>query len=132
MEVIMKVLIIEDNPLNMKLITEILKTEGYEYLEAEDASKGIDIARKELPDIILMDIQLPDMDGIQAMRILRNDSNTSSIKIIALTAFAMKGDRERFLREGFDGYLAKPFKYSQLINAIKDLYQHREESNTGG
>ncbi len=128
----MKVLIIEDNPLNMKLITEILKTEGYEYLEAEDASKGIDIARKELPDIILMDIQLPDMDGIQAMRILRNDSNTSSIKIIALTAFAMKGDRERFLREGFDGYLAKPFKYSQLINAIKDLYQHREESNTGG
>ncbi len=128
----MKVLIIEDNPLNMKLITEILKTEGFEYLEAKDASKGIEIARKELPDIILMDIQLPDMNGIQAMRKLKNNSNTSSIKIIALTAFAMKGDRERFLREGFDGYLAKPFKYSQLIDVINDTCQCREASNKGG
>lgn len=128
----MKVLVIEDDPTNRKLLAEILKTEGFEYLQAKDAQCGIDIARKKLPDIILMDIQLPGMDGIQAMKILKSDHRTASIKIIALTAFAMKGDREMFLQEGFDGYIAKPFKYSQLIKTINSLSQHKEESSTGG
>jgi two-component system cell cycle response regulator DivK len=127
----MKVLVIEDNPINMKLIIEILSTEGYETLQARNAGDGIELASKEKPDLILMDIQLPGMNGLDAMKILKGDRGTAHIRIIALTAFAMKGDRERFLQEGFDGYISKPFRYTELIEAIQSLSKDKE-STTGG
>lgn len=127
----MKVLVIEDNPVNMKLLIEILSTEGYETLQARNADDGIELANREKPDLILMDIQLPGMNGLDAMRILKGNKGTAHIRIIALTAFAMKGDRERFLQEGFDGYISKPFRYTDLMHLIRSLSRDRE-STMGG
>ncbi|NOY63882.1 MAG: response regulator [Nitrospirae bacterium] len=127
----MKVLVIEDNPVNMKLLIEILSTEGYETLQAKNAGDGIELAKRENPDLILMDIQLPGMNGLDAMRLLKGNRGTAHIRIIALTAFAMKGDREKFLQEGFDGYISKPFRYTDLMDLVRSLSRDRE-STMGG
>ena len=127
----MKILVIEDNPVNMKLLLEILSIEGYETIQAENAYEGIEIANSERPDLILMDIQLPGMNGLDALKILKGNSVTAHIRIIALTAFAMKGDRERFLQEGFDGYISKPFRYTELIETIKSLSRDKESTTKG-
>ncbi len=116
-----KILVVEDTPLNMKLFSELLKIAGYEVLEAEDAEKGLVIAREQAPSLILMDIQLPGMDGITAAKMLKNDEKTKEIKIIALTSFAMRGDRERILKEGFDGYISKPIDYKKFIGDLKQF-----------
>jgi len=102
------VLIIEDNPRNLKLARDILNHIGYETLEAENAEDGLALARARRPDVVLMDVQLPGMDGVQALGRLRSDPETRDIPVIALTAFAMKDDRERLLAAGFDRYVAKP------------------------
>ena len=102
------VLIIEDNPKNLKLARDVLNHTGYQTLEAETAEEGLALARARHPDIVLMDVQLPGMDGLQALDRLRSDPETRDIPVIALTAFAMKDDRERFLAAGFDRYVAKP------------------------
>lgn len=102
------ILIVEDNDKNLKLVRDLLQVKGFRTLEATDAGLGIALATEHLPDLVLMDIQLADMDGWEAMTRLRTDRRTADIPVVAVTAFAMEGDRERFLEAGFDGYLTKP------------------------
>lgn len=109
-----KVLVIEDNPANMKLAVLILEHGGHEVLRASTAEDGIKIAHESHPDIILMDIQLPGMDGLAATRLLKQDQLTSGIKIIALTAFAMEGDKEKIRAAGCDAYIGKPVRISEF------------------
>jgi len=127
----MKILVIEDNPVNMKLITSILKKFGYEVYQAEEAESGIAIAKKELPSLIFMDIQLPKMDGLEATKLLKSDEGTRNIKIVALTAFAMKDDKERALQAGCDGYISKPIRYKELLDKINSLFKESNESSHG-
>jgi len=119
----MEVLIVEDNPTNMKLTSGLLKRAGYEVLKAFDADEGIALAREKLPALILMDIQLPGMDGLTATRLLKGDEKTRHIKIIALTAFAMKGDEEKMLAAGCDGYISKPLRYKEFLEAVKTMLE---------
>ncbi|MBF0317963.1 MAG: response regulator [Nitrospirae bacterium] len=117
----MNILIIEDNPLNMKLASDVLRRQGYTVLQATDADTGINIAIQERPDLILMDIQLPGMDGLAATRLLKNNETTKQIKIIALTAFAMKGDEERMIEAGCDAYVSKPIRYKEFLATVESL-----------
>ncbi len=113
-----KILIIEDNPLNMQLVADILQAAGYVVLQAEDAEKGIALARAERPALILMDEGLPGMDGLSATKVLKQDSSMKDICVVMLTARAMKGDEERALSAGCDGYLTKPIdtrKFAQQV-----------------
>jgi len=114
-----QVLIIEDTPANMKLTTMLLRREGYDVLQADNATKGIELAREHVPSLILMDIQLPGMDGLEATRILKKDAATSAIPVVALTAFAMKGDEDRIRSAGCDGYIAKPIQYQSFLAEVK-------------
>lgn len=116
-----KILIIEDNPNNMKLAQVILETAGHQVLQATNAIDGIEVARTDLPELILMDIQLPGMDGLTAARLLKEDVHTSHIKIVALTAFAMKGDDNKMRSAGCDGYIAKPIRYKEFLETIDAL-----------
>jgi two-component system, cell cycle response regulator DivK len=113
------VLIVDDNEKNVKLARDVLRFAGFRTLEAGSASDGLTLATEKLPDVILMDIRLPDMDGTEALRHLRREERTARIPVVALTSFAMKGDRERFLNEGFDGYLEKPISIKQFPDAVR-------------
>jgi CheY-like chemotaxis protein len=115
------VLVVEDNPLNLKLVRDVLGHAGYRVLEAGDAERGIELARAEAPDLILMDVQLPGIDGIEALGRLRADAETAGIRVVALTALAMKEDRERCLAAGFDGYLEKPISVPALPGQVAAL-----------
>ncbi|MDQ6690241.1 MAG: response regulator [Gemmatimonadota bacterium] len=112
------VLIVEDNPANMTLATFLLQSAGHTVLGARDAEIGLALAREEQPDLILMDIQLPGMDGLEATALLKNDEATRAIPVIALTALAMKGDEERIRTAGCDGYIAKPLAYKDFLATI--------------
>jgi two-component system cell cycle response regulator DivK len=112
------VLVVEDNPANMTLATFLLKSAGYAVLGATDAEAGLALARAEQPDLVLMDIQLPGMDGLQACAILKKDATTRDIPVIALTALAMKGDEERIRAAGCDGYIAKPLAYREFLATV--------------
>jgi two-component system cell cycle response regulator DivK len=112
------VLIIEDNPANMTLAMFLLQSAGHTVLSATDAEVGLTIARREQPDLILMDIQLPGMDGLEATTLLKLDEATCTIPVIALTALAMKGDEERIRAAGCDGYIAKPIRYQEFLAVI--------------
>jgi two-component system cell cycle response regulator DivK len=118
------VLIIEDNPRNLKLARDILNHAGYRTLEAATAEDGLALARAQHPALVLMDVQLPGMDGVTALARLRSDPVTADIPVVALTAFAMKDDRERFLAAGFDHYLEKPLDVrafpGQIAAALAD------------
>ncbi len=116
-----KVLVVEDNPANMTLAKFLLESVGHTVLSAIDAESGVILATTEQPDLILMDIQLPGMDGLQATGLLKADPGTRSIPVIALTALAMKGDEERILGAGCDGYVAKPLDYKQFLAKISTL-----------
>jgi two-component system, cell cycle response regulator DivK len=113
-----KILIIEDNPANMELAVFILTSEGHTVLSATDAETGLSLARGERPSLILMDIQLPGMDGLDAIGLLKRDDATRAIPVIALTALAMKGDEERIRAAGCDGYIAKPMRYKDVLATI--------------
>jgi two-component system cell cycle response regulator DivK len=113
-----EILIVEDNPRNMKLARDVLGHHGYRTLEADDAETGVALARSRRPALILMDVQLPGMDGVAALALLRGDPDTAAIPVIALTAFAMRADRERFLASGFDGYLEKPIDVASFPGQI--------------
>jgi len=113
-----RVLIVEDNPANMTLAVFLLKSAGYTVITATDAEAGVAIARAEQPDLILMDIQLPGMDGLQATTLLKADDATRAIPVIALTALAMKGDEERIRAAGCDGYVAKPLAYKEFLATV--------------
>ncbi|MBP8296140.1 MAG: response regulator [Burkholderiales bacterium] len=115
------ILIIEDNPANMKLASLLLRNAGHTVLSADDAEAGLTLARSALPDLILMDIQLPGMDGLAATTLLKQDPATRAIPVIALTAMAMKQDREKSLDAGCDAYIAKPLRYQELYAAIDAL-----------
>jgi two-component system, cell cycle response regulator DivK len=114
-----RVLIVEDNPTNMTLAVFLLQSVGHTVLSATDAEAGLTLARDEQPNLILMDIQLPGMDGLEATVLLKRDEATSAIPVIALTALAMKGDEERIRAAGCDGYIAKPMRYKDFLAAIE-------------
>jgi two-component system cell cycle response regulator DivK len=114
-----RVLIVEDNEKNMKLVRDVLRAVGYSPLEASSGEQGLTLAAENAPALVLMDIQLPDLDGSEALRRLRADERTAGIPVLALTAQAMQGDRERFLAAGFDGYLSKPVDVDELIAAVQ-------------
>ncbi len=112
------VLIIEDNPANMALAAFLLESAGHAVLRASDAEAGLLVAREQQPDLILMDIQLPGMDGLEAIGLLKQNEATSAIPVIALTALAMKGDEQRIRAAGCDGYIAKPMRYQEFLATI--------------
>jgi two-component system cell cycle response regulator DivK len=113
-----RVLIVEDNPANMTLAVFLLQSAGHSVLSATDAEAGLALARCERPDLILMDIQLPGMDGLEATALLKCGEDTRHIPVIALTALAMKGDEERILSAGCDAYIAKPMGYREFLASI--------------
>jgi two-component system cell cycle response regulator DivK len=113
-----KVLLVEDNAANMTLATFLLQSAGYEVITATDAETGVSLARAQNPALILMDIQLPGMDGLQATAQLRADESTRAIPVVALTALAMKGDEERIRAAGCDGYIAKPLDYKSFLATV--------------
>lgn len=112
------ILYIEDNPQNMRLVRRMLSGGGYDILNASNGMEGIEVAQRERPDLILVDINLPDIDGIEVMKTIKADSNLAHIPIIALTANAMYGNREEYLEAGCDGYLAKPISRRELLNTV--------------
>jgi two-component system, cell cycle response regulator DivK len=118
-----RILVVEDNDKNMKLFRDVLAATGFRTLEATTGREAIDVASAHMPDLVLMDIQLPDLDGMQALQRLRADARTATIPVVALTAQAMQGDRERFLAAGFDGYVSKPVNVHDLIETVR---QHCE------
>ena len=113
-----KVLVVEDNAANMTLAKFLLESAGHSVLSATNAETGLTMARADKPDLILMDIQLPGMDGLQATALLKADESTRSIPVIALTALAMRGDEERIRAAGCDGYIAKPLAYRDFLKTI--------------
>jgi two-component system, cell cycle response regulator DivK len=113
-----RVLVVEDNEKSMKLVRDLLQATGYGTVEARTGEDAVALARLEAPAIVLMDIQLPGIDGVEALARLRADERTAAIPVLALTAQAMQGDRERFLAAGFDGYLAKPVDLVELLRTV--------------
>ena len=114
-----QILVVEDNEKNMKLFRDVLVATGYRTLEATTGGEAVALATEHSPDLVLMDIQLPDIDGIEALGRLRADDRTASLPVLALTAQAMEGDRERFLAAGFDGYLSKPVNVAEFVATVK-------------
>jgi two-component system cell cycle response regulator DivK len=120
-----QILVVEDNEKNMKLFRDVLRATGYRTLEATTGGEAVALAAEHIPDLVLMDIQLPDIDGVEALGRLRADGRTASLPVLALTAQAMEGDRERFLAAGFDGYLSKPVNVADFVAVVK-RYCERE------
>ncbi|MBA3653307.1 MAG: response regulator [Actinobacteria bacterium] len=116
-----KVLIVEDNPANMKLASLLVRNAGHTVLGAVDAETGLTIARADQPDLILMDVQLPGMDGLAATALLKRDASTAAIPVIALSALAMKADEENSRIAGCDAYIVKPLRYQELYAAMERL-----------
>ncbi len=114
------ILIVEDEPSNLKLVQDLLQLSGYETIEATDGKQGVVLARTRKPDLILMDIMMPKMDGLEATRILKADAGTRNIPVLALTSQAMKGDKERILQAGCDGYLTKPIDIHELREKVAE------------
>ena len=114
-----RILVVEDNEKNMKLFRDVLGATGYRTLEATTGGEAVELATEQAPDLVLMDIQMPGIDGVEALRRLRADERTAAIPVLAVTAQAMQGDRERFLAEGFDGYLSKPVNVRELIGTVR-------------
>ena len=118
-----QILVVEDNEKNMKLFRDVLHASGYRTLEAATGERAVELVFEHRPDLVLMDIQLPDIDGIEALSRLRADDRTASVPVLALTAQAMEGDRERFLAAGFDGYLSKPVDIAEFVATIKRYWE---------
>jgi two-component system, cell cycle response regulator DivK len=120
-----QILVVEDNEKSMKLFRDLLEATGYRTLEATTGAEAVELATEHRPDLVLMDIQLPDIDGVEALGRLRADERTASIPVLALTAQAMEGDRERFLAAGFDAYLSKPVNIVSFIGTVKQHSDRR-------
>jgi two-component system, cell cycle response regulator DivK len=119
------ILIIEDNEKNLKLVRDVLQVKGYATLEAGTAEDGIELARERKPDLILMDIQLPGMSGIDALKVLRSDATTAAIPAIAVTASVMQQDRRLITEAGFDGYVGKPINIKEFLEAVRSMLEGR-------
>lgn len=122
-----KILVVEDNDVNRELMREILEMSSYEVLMAKDGEEGVSMAKEHKPDLILMDIQLPKIDGLQATRIIKADDSTGSIPVIALTAYAMKGDENIFLEAGCCAYIPKPISVLSFLEKIKTYLDTKPE-----
>jgi CheY-like chemotaxis protein len=120
-----RILVVDDDARNLRLAVTVLEQAGHEVLSAEDGAKGIEAALAHAPDLVLMDVQMPGMDGVSALRRLRADPCTAVLKVVVLTALTMKGDRERLLAEGFDGYLEKPIRYKEFLASVAALLAGR-------
>jgi two-component system cell cycle response regulator DivK len=116
-----KVLIVEDNELNMKLFNDLLEAHGYETLQTKDGFKALELAREHTPDLILMDIQLPEVSGLEVTKWLKDDESLSAIPVVAVTAFAMKGDEERIREGGCEAYLSKPITVTTFIETVRQF-----------
>ncbi len=114
-----QILVVEDNEKNMKLVRDVLQAAGYRTLAATTGGQAVELAIEHRPELVLMDIRLPDMDGVEALRRLLADERTASIPVLAVTAQAMHGDREGFLAAGFDGYVSKPLNIVELVGTVK-------------
>ena len=114
-----RILVVEDNERNLKLVRDVLQYAGYDVIAASSGEQGVELARERMPDLVLMDLQLPEMDGTEALRRLRDDPLTRAIPVVAVTAFAMKDDRERALNAGFDSYLEKPISVRALPDQVR-------------
>lgn len=115
------VLIVEDNDLNMKLFNDLLEAHGYATLKARAGLEGLELARTHRPNLILMDIQLPEVSGIDVIKLLKEDDEMRPIPVIAITAFAMKGDEERIRESGCEGYLSKPISVAKFIETVRSF-----------
>jgi two-component system cell cycle response regulator DivK len=113
-----KILIVEDNELNMKLFTDLLEAHGYKVIQTRDGLSALDIARKNMPDLILMDIQLPEVSGIEVTKWLKEDDELRAIPVIAVTAFAMKGDEQKIREGGCEAYVSKPISVMSFLQTI--------------
>lgn len=117
------ILIVEDNEKNLKLVRDVLQVKGYETLDAGTAEDGLRIARERVPNLILMDIQLPGMNGIEALKALRAEPVTAGIPVVAVTASVMQQDRQQVLRAGFDGFIEKPINLRGLLDTVQQALQ---------
>jgi two-component system cell cycle response regulator DivK len=113
-----RILVVEDNPKNLKLVRDVLTYNGFEVAGAQSGEEGVALAGQDPPDLILMDLQLPGIDGAEALRLLRQNSATRSVPVVAVTAFAMQDDRDRALAAGFDGYIEKPISVRGLPGQV--------------
>ena len=118
-----RILVVEDNEKNMKLFRDVLQAKGYDTLEATSGEQAVELATEHVPDLILMDVQLPGIDGIEALGRIRADEQTKAIPVVALTAQAMSGDRERFLESGFNGYISKPVDVLEFIQTVAGYFE---------
>jgi two-component system, cell cycle response regulator DivK len=121
-----QILVVEDNDKNMKLFRDVLEATGYHTLEAATGLEALTLASEHRPALVLMDIELPGMDGLEALGRLRMDHRTADIPVLAVTAQAMRGDRERFTTAGFDGYLSKPVDIDELLEIVRQQCEGRE------
>ena len=119
------ILIVEDNEKNLKLVRDLLQFKGYQTIEAGTGEDGVRLAKSRIPDLVLMDIQLPGMDGITALGELRADPTTRAIPVIAVTASAMTHDRKKIMAAGFDGYQSKPIKVKEFMDAVREMLDRR-------
>jgi len=127
-----KILVVDDNPTNLKLVSDVLEFEGYEILKAKDAEEAIVVLQSTLPDLILMDIALPGMDGLTLTRKLKAAQETKAVCIVALTAFAMKGDDQKAVDAGCDGYITKPIDTRKLPGLVSELLQRNARKKKEG
>lgn len=114
-----RVLIVEDNELNMKLFNDLLEAQNYETIQTSNGLEALDLARQHRPDLVLMDIQLPEISGLEVTKWLKEDEELSRIPVIAVTAFAMKGDEERIRQGGCEAYISKPIAVRQFIETVR-------------
>jgi two-component system, cell cycle response regulator DivK len=117
------ILIVDDNPQNRKLARDVLEFAGFRTLEATGGVEGVAMALEQGPDLVLMDIRMPDLGGVEALRLLREDTRTAETPIVALTSSTMRGDEERFLSEGFDGYMQKPISVKEFPDQVRAYIQ---------